>query len=81
MQLYLVQHGAAKNEAEDPQRRLTAEGTLTVERTADAVAGASCAGIPVSSRKTVVKPKLSCFARLIRNLAARRFCQKTDRST
>lgn len=30
MQVYLVQHGAAKNEAEDPQRRLTAEGTKTV---------------------------------------------------
>jgi hypothetical protein len=35
LQLYLVQHGAAKSEAEDPQRRLTAEGTLTVERTAE----------------------------------------------
>ena len=32
MQLYLVQHGAAKSEAEDPQRSLTAEGTNTVER-------------------------------------------------
>ena len=27
MQLYLVQHGAAKSEAEDPQRSLTTEGT------------------------------------------------------
>ena len=35
MQLYLVQHGAAKSEAEDPQRRLTAEGTETVERMAE----------------------------------------------
>jgi phosphohistidine phosphatase len=35
MQLYLVQHGAAKSEAEDPQRRLTAEGTKTVERMAE----------------------------------------------
>ena len=34
MQLYLVQHGAAKSEAEDPQRSLTAEGTKTVERMA-----------------------------------------------
>ena len=34
MQLYLVQHGAAKNEAEDPQRTLTTEGTKTVERMA-----------------------------------------------
>jgi phosphohistidine phosphatase len=34
VQLYLVQHGAAKSEAEDPQRRLTAEGTKTVERMA-----------------------------------------------
>jgi phosphohistidine phosphatase len=34
MQLYLVQHGAATNEAEDPQRRLTAEGAKTVERMA-----------------------------------------------
>ena len=31
MQLCLVQHGAAKSEAEDPQRSLTAEGTKTVE--------------------------------------------------
>jgi phosphohistidine phosphatase len=35
MQLYLVQHGAAKSDAEDPQRRLTAEGTKTVERMAE----------------------------------------------
>lgn len=35
MQLYLVQHGAAKSEAEDPQRPLTAEGTKTVERMAE----------------------------------------------
>jgi phosphohistidine phosphatase len=34
MQLYLVQHGAAKSEAEGPQRSLTAEGTKTVERMA-----------------------------------------------
>jgi phosphohistidine phosphatase len=34
MQLYLIQHGAAKSEAEDPQRSLTAEGTKTVERMA-----------------------------------------------
>ena len=31
MQLYLVQHGAAKSEAEAPQRSLTTEGTKTVE--------------------------------------------------
>ena len=31
MRLYLVQHGAAKSEAEDPQRILTAEGSKTVE--------------------------------------------------
>jgi phosphohistidine phosphatase len=35
MELYLVQHGAAKSEAEDPQRSLTQEGWLTVERLAD----------------------------------------------
>lgn len=34
MQLYLVQHGAAKSEAEDPQRSLTAEGAKMVERVA-----------------------------------------------
>jgi phosphohistidine phosphatase len=34
MHLYLVQHGAAKSEAEDPQRSLTVEGTKTVERIA-----------------------------------------------
>src|SRR5438132_2543231 len=32
MELYLVQHGAAKTEAEDPQRSLTEEGMRTVER-------------------------------------------------
>lgn len=31
MQLYLVQHGAAKTEAEDPQRGLTDEGRRGVE--------------------------------------------------
>ena len=31
MQLYLVQHGAAKSGTEDPQRSLTQEGTKTVE--------------------------------------------------
>ena len=35
MQLYLVQHGAAKSEAEDPQRGLTEEGRRTVEQLAD----------------------------------------------
>lgn len=35
MQLYLVQHGAAKSEAEDPQRGLTDEGRKTVEQTAE----------------------------------------------
>lgn len=35
MPLYLVQHGAAKSEAEDPQRGLTEEGRRTVERLAE----------------------------------------------
>jgi phosphohistidine phosphatase len=35
MQLYLVQHGAAKSEAEDPKRSLSAEGLKTVERMAE----------------------------------------------
>lgn len=34
MELYLVQHGAAKSEAEDPQRGLTEEGRKSVERVA-----------------------------------------------
>ncbi len=34
MHLYLVQHGAAKAETEDPQRGLTDEGRRTVERVA-----------------------------------------------
>ncbi len=33
--LYLVQHGAAKAEAEDPKRGLTDEGRRTVERMAE----------------------------------------------
>lgn len=35
MHLYLVQHGAAKSEAEDPQRGLTVEGRRAVERVAE----------------------------------------------
>ncbi len=35
MQLYLVQHGAAKSETEDPRRSLTDEGKRTVEQMAD----------------------------------------------
>jgi phosphohistidine phosphatase SixA len=38
MQLYLVQHGAAKTEAEDPRRGLTDEGRRTVEH----MGGVSC---------------------------------------
>ncbi len=34
MRLYLVQHGAARPESEDPQRSLTEEGRRTVERVA-----------------------------------------------
>jgi phosphohistidine phosphatase len=34
MQLYLVQHGAAKSETEDPERRLTDAGRRSMERTA-----------------------------------------------
>ncbi|MBI4467435.1 MAG: phosphohistidine phosphatase SixA [Acidobacteria bacterium] len=38
MQLYLVQHGAAKTEAEDPQRGLTDDGRRRVERMAEFLA-------------------------------------------
>lgn len=38
MHLYLVQHGAAKSEAEDPHRGLTDEGRRDVERMAHALA-------------------------------------------
>src|SRR3989442_2584716 len=38
MHLYLVQHGAAKTEAEDRQRGLTEEGRRAVERMADFLA-------------------------------------------
>ncbi len=37
--LYLVQHGAAKTEAEDPKRGLTDEGRQAVERMADFLSG------------------------------------------
>src|SRR2546426_3471527 len=40
MRLYLVRHGAAKTEAEDPQRGLTDEGRRTVERMAEFLASA-----------------------------------------
>ena len=35
MHIYLVQHGASKSEAEDPERSLTDEGRQTVEKMAD----------------------------------------------
>lgn len=58
MHVYLVQHGASKSEAEDPQRSLTDEGRGIVERTAEHLAGV---GIPFSvadSRSDrAVKPK------------------------
>lgn len=38
MRLYLVQHGAAKSEAEDPQRGLTPEGVRAVEHMAEYLA-------------------------------------------
>jgi phosphohistidine phosphatase len=38
MHLYLVQHGAAKSEAEDPHRGLTDEGRRDVERMAHCLA-------------------------------------------
>lgn len=38
MDLYLVQHGASKSEAEDPERSLTDEGRRTVERVAEHLA-------------------------------------------
>jgi phosphohistidine phosphatase len=38
MHLYLVQHGAAKSEAEDPRRGLTDEGRRDVERIAHSLA-------------------------------------------
>jgi phosphohistidine phosphatase len=38
MHVYLVQHGAAKTEAEDPQRGLTDEGRRSVERMAEFLA-------------------------------------------
>ena len=39
MQVYLVQHGASKSEAEDPQRNLTDEGRRVVERMTEYLAG------------------------------------------
>ena len=39
MQLYLVQHGAAKTEAEDPQRGLTDVGRRAVERMSEFLSG------------------------------------------
>ncbi len=43
MELYLVQHGAAKTEAEDPQRSLTEEGMRTVERMGEHLAALALA--------------------------------------
>ncbi len=38
MSLYLVQHGTAKSEAEDPERRLSVAGRSAVERVAEFLA-------------------------------------------
>jgi phosphohistidine phosphatase len=43
MQLYLVQHGASKNETEDPQRGLTDEGRRVVEHMAHYLAAVGVA--------------------------------------
>jgi phosphohistidine phosphatase len=43
MELYLVQHGTAKNEAEDPKRSLTNEGRRTVERVGEHLAAVGLA--------------------------------------
>lgn len=40
MQVYLIQHGTSKSEAEDPQRSLTDEGRGVVEQMAEHLAGA-----------------------------------------
>ena len=40
MRIYLVQHGASKSEAEDPQRSLTEEGWQTVEKMVAYLTGA-----------------------------------------
>jgi phosphohistidine phosphatase len=39
MHIYLVQHGASKSEAEDPERSLTDEGNRIVAQIADHLAG------------------------------------------
>ena len=43
MELYLVQHGASKSQAEDPERGLTDEGRQTVKRVAEHLAAVGLA--------------------------------------
>ena len=43
MKLYLIQHGEAKSELEDPERSLTSKGEEEVNRVAKAATG--CCGL------------------------------------
>jgi phosphohistidine phosphatase SixA len=58
MELYLVQHGAAKSGAEDPQRSLTTEGRLTVQRLADFL-------VPVQLSLDRIEHSDRCFRNLL----------------
>ncbi len=56
MAIYLVQHGAAKAEAEDPERGLTDEGRRTVERVGEHLAKCNVALGPGSAPNDDVEP-------------------------
>ncbi len=62
MRLYLVQHGAAKTEAEDPQRGLTKEGRRTVERMAEFLAST---GVSVDRIEHSEKPRAGQTAEIL----------------
>ncbi|HXF06550.1 MAG TPA: phosphohistidine phosphatase SixA [Blastocatellia bacterium] len=64
MELYLVQHGEARSEAEDPERSLTERGQKDVERIA---AWASRAGLRVSQIRHSGKRRAEQTATILAN--------------
>jgi phosphohistidine phosphatase len=67
MQLYLVQHGKAKPEEEDAERRLTENGIRDVQRVDDFLRGT---GVSVDAISHSGKPRAQQSAELLANTVA-----------
>src|SRR5438105_7559781 len=64
MQIYLVQHGEAKPDEIDPERRLTENGTRAVQKVADFLRMSG--GMPVDAIWHSGKPRAQQTAELLR---------------